>query len=364
MKKAILFLAFVLSVGALFGQALPSGSVPYGTQLWIAPDGGIWTGTDNNGFKQLLVISNTAFAQSVESTVIFENGGSLRVPTPTTDGMAANKGYVDGAIAGAGDLTIQDVTDNGHVTDNTIIVTGSNGAFSQSGLNFYYSPSVSGGGMAIIDGTITKVAGWSEVGDFFIGYGDETPGQNSPRFTVYNTGLLTAEFSGRVSGADAVNTDEFVTLSQLSDSVKLSSSTLATTFTDIVAPDGNTLLWEADIPANTMSSNGDRLEMVFNANFTGNGVIDIDIDDIQIYSQGSGVADGVVQLEITLVRVTQTTARAIIHFSGTADIGEKVISDITSLNFSAAQTIEFRGSSGSAGNLTLKYGAVDLHPAP
>ena len=95
MKKAIIFLAFVLITGGLFGQALPSGSVPFGTQLWIAPDGAIWTGTDNNGFKNLVTMNNMSLQTvtdvgSLTDNIIGVKSGELDF---TTDGPTTFYGY-------------------------------------------------------------------------------------------------------------------------------------------------------------------------------------------------------------------------------------------------------------------------------
>src|SRR5690606_5082762 len=89
MKRIIVILAFSLVALTGHGQALPSGSVPFGTMLWLAPDGSVWTGSGNNGFKKL----------SRE--------------------------------------TLQEVTDAGNITDNAISITGVGGALTNDALSIY-----------------------------------------------------------------------------------------------------------------------------------------------------------------------------------------------------------------------------------
>lgn len=54
MRKIGLILALVGAALAAAGQALPSGSVLFGQNTWLAPDGSVWTGKSMYGYKKLL----------------------------------------------------------------------------------------------------------------------------------------------------------------------------------------------------------------------------------------------------------------------------------------------------------------------
>jgi hypothetical protein len=97
------------------------------------------------------------------------------------------------------------------VSSTSFVATG---AALTDGMNII-SGSNNSGGMVAISGNETKAAAFlSSDNSFVVGYGTVTPGQHSAKFSIdLPTGNAT--FAGRVSGAPAVNSNDFVTLGQI-----------------------------------------------------------------------------------------------------------------------------------------------------
>lgn len=171
MRKIALILALVGAALAAAGQALPSGSVKFGTMTWLAPDGGVWTGSSFTGYNQVMSLNMTGL-QTVAGDVVFTK------PLSSTSFLATGAAISDGmnVIAGPGNA----------------------------------------GGLVGIDGNETKFMGFiQDDNEFVIGYGTTTPGQHSGQFSIdLPTG--NAVFSGKVRGQPATISNEFVTLGQLS----------------------------------------------------------------------------------------------------------------------------------------------------
>lgn len=170
MKKIVIILAFVAASMTGLSQALPGGSVKFGTMTWLAPDGGVWTGSSFTGYNQVLSLNMTG-VQTVAGDVVFTN------PLSSTSFVATGTAISEGMN----------------------IIAGSNNS----------------GGMVAISGNETKAAGFpSSENSFVVGYGTTTPGQHLAKFSLdLPTG--NAEFSGRVSGDDGVSDNDFVTVGQL-----------------------------------------------------------------------------------------------------------------------------------------------------
>src|SRR5690554_6936724 len=104
MRKIVLILALVGAALAAAGQALPSGSVPFGTMFWIAPDGSVWVGSSNNGYKNVTKaqISDVVGLQSAldGKEDAFLKGSLVAGSNITLSGALANR------LVGAGDITI------------------------------------------------------------------------------------------------------------------------------------------------------------------------------------------------------------------------------------------------------------------
>lgn len=170
MRKIVLILALVGAALAAAGQALPSGSVKFGTMTWLAPDGGVWTGSSFTGYNQVMSLNMTGL-QTVAGDVVFTK------PLSSTSFLATGVAISDGMN----------------------IIGGSNNS----------------GGIAAISGNETKFAGFVQnENEFTIGYGTTNPGQHSGKFSIdLPTG--NAVFTGTVSGVPAVNGNDFVTLDQM-----------------------------------------------------------------------------------------------------------------------------------------------------
>jgi hypothetical protein len=105
MRKIVLILALVGAALAAAGQALPSGSVLFGQNTWLAPDGSVWTGKDGYGYKKLLgpddltpyLNKTTATTQFVTPNVVF-NGDVTLNEAPTAAAHAINRGFLDAKL--------------------------------------------------------------------------------------------------------------------------------------------------------------------------------------------------------------------------------------------------------------------------
>lgn len=105
MRKIVLILALVGAALAAAGQALPSGSVLFGQNTWLAPDGSVWTGKDGYGYKRLLSPDDltpylnkaTVTTQFVTPSVVF-NGDVTLNEAPTAAAHAINRGFLDAKL--------------------------------------------------------------------------------------------------------------------------------------------------------------------------------------------------------------------------------------------------------------------------
>lgn len=164
MRKIVLILALVGAAIAAAGQALPSGSVLFGQNTWLAPDGSVWTGKDGYGYKKLLS------------------------PDDLSNYVTTN---TDQTITGAKTFTSTvRVTGVSSFGEGMNLVAGSNGA----------------GGFAVIGGDTTRAAAFNDHGGFYIGYGTGIPGQvNVPIMQIHlPTGETT--FNGDVKATEFYRT--------------------------------------------------------------------------------------------------------------------------------------------------------------
>lgn len=171
MRKIVLILALVGAALAAAGQALPSGSVLFGQNTWLAPDGSVWTGKDGYGYKKLLSPDDL----------------SNYVTTNTNQTITGQK-------------TFSSVTNfNGSAT----IFNGSTSAQHAFRINdqTYWSQGVPSSG----DYAIRRTT------------------DGGPTFDVLTLSRATgnATFAGTVSGVPAVNGNDFVTLNQMNAAVSL-----------------------------------------------------------------------------------------------------------------------------------------------
>src|SRR5690554_6901258 len=97
-------MALVGAALAAAGQALPSGSVPFGTMFWLAPAGSVWVGRSSHGYKNVHkaeirdAVGLTSAQDGKEDA--FLKGSLVPGSNITLSGALANR------LVGAGDITI------------------------------------------------------------------------------------------------------------------------------------------------------------------------------------------------------------------------------------------------------------------
>lgn len=258
MRKIVLILALLGAALAAAGQALPSGSVLFGQNTWLAPDGSVWTGKDGYGYKKLLGIENAFMEQvptgsiSAYRVVDFDHSNSLAPGViqfshnPDSTRAFGNYGVSFGlnsvasgiysfaqglnalalggysvALAGGRALGSQSVAfgtaalaaNNQSIAFNGQTSHGVGAIAFGLGAQAYSAYSLNLGKYP--DNPVTTAENDLTAGSPAIIFGNGTsPNNKSNAFIFYNDGK--AEFSGTVSGAPAVNNNEFVTLGQVS----------------------------------------------------------------------------------------------------------------------------------------------------
>jgi hypothetical protein len=128
-------------------------------------------------------------------------------------------------------------------------------------------------------------------------------------------------------------------------------------------------LYTYSVPANALSTNGDKIEFEFTADVTGGDDIRVNFDGQVVYAQnvnGASGGSGNYVVKGYIIRTGSSTARAyaVWHVDYVAFSPQDVlISDLTGIDFTAAIDLVFAAVTGGTTGTTAKTGIIKWEPA-
>lgn len=370
----LLITLFSLSAAAQVQSSLPSGSVPYGTQYYIAPDGGVWIGTSSKKFRNigtksridsLLALKQgaltiTTTGTSGASTLI---GNTLNIPLYTGGG-----GGITSVTSSTADITVTNTTTAPVITSvvsgtgaGQLVRRGFAGGIDLSyisGIGFvpdnttrainYYSGTVGYGGHKFYVGGSTVLRAQIDVSGNWI-VNNLATGGTAPA-TTGTTKMVVTDANGLFSFADIPGGSGGVTSFGKVDGLGINSSVANPTTTPVltiavdtaeitsreylenrlsyvvkdfyadstVSASTTPLLMYADtLKANLLSSNGDKMTMFVSGNLTSTVTAD---QYVKVFFGGASLFDLSLtpsitstspwELRVTLIRINSSTLRA------------------------------------------------------